>query len=91
MDICLLLEEHLKYLKLFKSKSVKRLDLLHNDRISSNLENTISNFGWQMEPMEKCLTYSVPSREIVFQTACDGNGAAVTVCKKKIGNNYNND
>ena len=63
------------------------LDLLNNDRISSQLENTISNFGWQEEPMERCLTYSVLSREIIFQTdqsVCDG--AAVTLCKKKIGN-----
>ena len=37
--------------------------------------------------MERCLTYSVLSREIIFQTdqsVCDG--AAVTLCKKKIGN-----
>ena len=64
------------------------LDHLNNDRISSQLENTISNVGWQEEPMKRCLTYSVPSREIIFQTdqsVCDG--AAVTLCKKRIGNN----
>ena len=62
------------------------IDLQSNDRISDELENTISNVGWQEEPMKRCLTYSVPSREIVFQTdqsVCDGAG--VTVCKKRIG------
>ena len=55
-----------------------------DDKIYSDLENALSQPGWQQEPMTICLTYPLDTKTITYTTGCDGVGIAV--CKKKIGN-----